>query len=153
MTMTTITQYLKADHHRCDTRLAAAETCVAAQRWSMALAAFLEFDTHMRRHLDLEESILFPAFEQMPGTPTGPTTMMRLEHQQIRDIAASMKDALTACDADGFSAEADVLHIMMGQHNMKEESVLYPMADRFLADRVGDIVATMQRAPDQADRS
>lgn len=151
--MTTITQYLKADHHCCDARLAAAETCVAEQRWSMALTAFLEFDTHMRHHLDLEETILFPAFEQIPGTPTGPTSMMRLEHRQIREIAASMKDALTARDADGFSAEADVLHIMMGQHNMKEESVLYPMADCFLADRAGEIIASMQHGHDQAERS
>lgn len=153
MTMTTITQFLKADHHCCDAQLAAAETCVAEQRWSVALTAFLAFDTHMRRHLDLEESILFPAFEQTPGTPPGPTSMMRSEHQQIREIAAIMKDALMAQDADGFSAEADVLHILMGQHNMKEESVLYPMADRFLADRAGDLVATMQHRHDQLERS
>lgn len=151
--MTTITQYLKADHHRCDEHLAAAETCVAEQRWSMAVTAFQHFDAQLRHHLGLEENILFTAFEQTPGTPPGPTGMMRSEHQQIRELAASMKDALMAQDADGFSAEADVLHIMMGQHNMKEESVLYPMADRFLADRAGDIIAAMQRGHDQLERS
>jgi hemerythrin-like domain-containing protein len=76
--------------------------------------------------------------------------MMRAEHQQIRDLADSMKAALLANDADAFSAGADVLHILMGQHSMKEESVLYPMADRFLAGRAGDVIAEMQCKHDRS---
>ena len=143
--MTTIAHYLGADHRCCDEQIVAAETWAARHNWRAAITAFLEFDSALRCHLDIEESILFPAFEQAPGVPPGPTGMMRAEHQQIRDLADSMKAALLANDADAFSAGADVLHILMGQHNMKEESVLYPMADRFLAGRAGDVIAEMQR--------
>jgi len=146
--MTTITHYLEADHRYCDEQLAVAETCVAKNSWSAARTAFVEFDRALNRHLDVEETVLFPAFERTPGAPSGPTNMMRAEHQQIRDIVDSMQGALLANDADDFSGHADVLHILMGQHNMKEESVLYPMADRFLAGTAGDVIAGMQNRHD-----
>ncbi|KRB68025.1 hemerythrin domain-containing protein [Noviherbaspirillum sp. Root189] len=139
-----ISQFLEADHHRCDEQLARAETCAGKQDWPGAETAFDDFNAKLRHHLDMEEKILFPAFEEAPGTPPGPTSMMRAEHQQIRQIIDSMKEALLAHDADAFAASADILHIMMGQHNMKEESILYPMADRFLAARAKDLIADMQ---------
>jgi hemerythrin-like domain-containing protein len=151
--MTTITHYLEADHRYCDEQLAIAETCVARNGWSAARAAFLEFDRALNRHLDIEESVLFPAFEQAPGAPAGPTNMMRAEHQQIRAIADSMQEALLANDTDDFSALADFLHILMGQHNMKEESVLYPLADRFLAGTAGEVIAGMQNRHDRYGES
>lgn len=142
--MTTISQYLEADHHRCDAQLALAETSAHKREWLAARTAFGEFDAALRHHLDMEEKVLFPAFEQTPGTPPGPTGMMRSEHRQILEITDSMKEALLADDADEFAACADVLHILMGQHNMKEESILYPMADRFLAARVDELVEEMR---------
>lgn len=143
-TMSQISQFLEADHHHCDEQLAYAETCAGKHDWLEARTAFSSFDTALRRHLDMEEKILFPAFEETPGTPPGPTSMMRAEHKQICRIIDSMKEALLAHDADEFSASADILHIMMGQHNMKEESILYPMADRFLAARANGLIAEMR---------
>jgi hemerythrin-like domain-containing protein len=142
--MSPISQFLEADHHHCDEQLALAETCAGKHDWQAARTAFAEFDAALRRHLDMEEKILFPAFEETPGTPPGPTAIMRAEHQQIRQIIDSMKQALMAHDAEEFAASTDILHIMMGQHNMKEESVLYPMADRFLGPRAMDLVADMR---------
>ena len=142
--MPTISQYLEADHHHCDGHLATAEICAGKHDWTAANAAFGEFDAALHRHLDMEEKILFPAFEQTPGAPSGPTSVMRSEHKQMRQIIDSMKHALLALDADEFAACADVLHILMGQHNMKEESMLYPMADRFLAGRKDAIIAEMR---------
>lgn len=139
-----ISQFLEADHHRCDEQLARAEACAGKNDWSEARNAFNEFDMDLRHHLDMEERILFPAFEETPGTPPGPTSMMRAEHRQICQIMDSMKEALLAQDAEEFAGFADTLHIMMGQHNMKEESVLYPMADRFLAAQANKLVADMR---------
>lgn len=142
--MTSITHYLETDHHRCDARLAIAESCIGKRQWETADTAFEEFRSSLLHHLDMEEQVLFPAFEQTPGTPSGPTIMMRAEHEQIRQIVVAMGDALRARDAEEFSAAADILHIMMGQHNMKEESILYPMADRFLDGQSDDIISGMR---------
>jgi len=151
--MSTIAQFLEADHHHCDAQLAIAETCAGKQDWPAAQSAFGEFDAAMHRHLDMEEKVLFPAFEQTPGTPSGPTGMMRSEHQQMRQIIDSMKQALLDQDQSEFAACADVLHILMGQHTMKEESILYQMADRFLAGRRDDIIAEMRELHDLSGAS
>jgi len=42
-----------------------------------------------------------------------------------------------------FAGHAETLHILMQQHNMKEEQVLYPMTDRLLGGQAADLVAQM----------
>ena len=39
-------------------------------------------------------------------------------------------DAARASKADAFQSVAETLLIMMEQHNMKEENILYPMCDQ-----------------------
>jgi len=59
----------------------------------------------------------------------GPTMVMRHEHQNMRDTLAALQYALDKQDAAASAGEAETLLIMMQQHNMKEESVIYPMLD------------------------
>jgi hemerythrin-like domain-containing protein len=63
----------------------------------------------------------------------GPTQMMRFEHAQMRDLIEQMERALNGRDGSGFAGAAETLLILMQQHNMKEENILYPMCDRSLA--------------------
>jgi hemerythrin-like domain-containing protein len=64
----------------------------------------------------------------------GPTRMMRMEHEQIRTLMDDAVNALDAGNSDDYLGLADTLVIMMQQHNMKEENVLYPMCDQHLSD-------------------
>lgn len=139
--MSSISQILENDHARCDTLFANAEAGVVKQSWEQASTAFTEFEQAMDRHLAIEEEVLFPAFEQAIGSASGPTFVMRTEHQQLRDIIDTARTALEAHNADNFFAAADILQITMGQHNLKEEGILYPMMDRHLD---ASIVAELQ---------
>ena len=66
----------------------------------------------------------------------GPTQVMRGEHAEMRATLAQLRAALASRDLDEFGGEAETLLIMMQQHNMKEENILYPMCDmRLGADR------------------
>jgi iron-sulfur cluster repair protein YtfE (RIC family) len=56
----------------------------------------------MEQHFQKEEEVLFPAFEQSTGNTMGPTRVMRLEHQQMREALAEMAGALAAGDLDDF---------------------------------------------------
>lgn len=141
--MNKISTYMEHDHGRCDAQYALAEAQAARHAWSVAEREFARFRQLFDRHLDKEEQILFPQLERLPGNPArGPTTVMRSEHGQLRDIAALMAAALVARDSDMFFEHADTLRILMHQHNLKEESVLYPMADRLLHEH-GDAVLAM----------
>jgi len=70
--------------------------------------------------------------------------VMRGEHVQMRELLDAARDALAAKDADDYSGNAETLLIMMQQHNMKEENVLYPMCDQHLVDQVEALIPRLQ---------
>ena len=86
----------------------------------------------MLTHFKKEEDILFPEFERTTGITMGPTQVMRVEHAQARELLERMRSALEGRDKKNFLAVADTLMILLQQHNMKEEQILYPMCDQYL---------------------
>jgi hemerythrin-like domain-containing protein len=48
----------------------------------------------MLHHFGVEESVLFPRFEQSTGMYRGPTQVMRGEHVQMRQLLAAAEAAL-----------------------------------------------------------
>ena len=131
--MTTITSPLKYHHHHCDELFAEAEAAVAAGHWQAAAEQLAAFADELEEHFGTEEELLFPAFENTTGMRIGPTQMMRLEHAQMRELIEQMQAALSARQAESFAGAAETLLILMQQHNIKEENILYPMCDRSLA--------------------
>jgi iron-sulfur cluster repair protein YtfE (RIC family) len=119
------------DHHKlCDDDFAAAEDAARKSDWTACAAAYGKFRTELLAHFGVEEDVLFPAFEQRTGMTGGPTQVMRGEHAQMRDLVKQMDEALAQKNADGFGGAAETLLVMMQQHNMKEENILYPMIDQ-----------------------
>lgn len=143
--MGAMTDYLRDDHRHCDELLALVEQAVNKGDWQMALARWQEFQEATLRHFAAEEEILFPAFEDVTGMLNGPTAVMRGEHEIMRELLTSMAAALSAHDREGFLGNADTLYIMLQQHNMKEEGMLYPMSERMLRDECSALVGAMQQ--------
>lgn len=133
-----IKQFMAQDHKDCDLLFAKAENAASTGDWETAGLAFDEFIQSMERHLGIEEQELFPAFEEETGVVTGPTEMMRMEHDQMRVLFAEMSYALEQKNSDDFLGIADTLLIMMQQHNIKEEQILYSMMDQRLPEDVRD---------------
>ncbi len=132
-----IREFMAQDHKDCDLLFAAAENAVSKDDWETASQAFNEFIQAMERHLGVEEKELFPAFEEETGIMAGPTEMMRMEHDQMRVLFAEMKYAMEQKNSDDYLGIADTLLILMQQHNMKEEQILYNMMDQRLTQDVG----------------
>ena len=144
--METITDFMAADHGRCDELFVAAEKAVSEGRWDAAGPAFEAFRTATEAHFAMEEQALFPAFEAAMGATGGPTEMMRYEHGQIRGLFNEMAEALAAKDRDAFLGGAETMLVMMQQHNMKEEQILYPMTDRNLDPQRAEVLERMRQA-------
>ncbi len=142
--MNTISHYLSGDHKQCDQLFIAAERGVAEGHWADAAAAYGAFQQAMLHHFAMEEEELFPAFETAAGSSMGPTQMMRMEHRQMRALFEQMQQAVTAQQADEFLGASETLLILMQQHNMKEEQILYPMSERTLAAGGGAVLERMQ---------
>jgi iron-sulfur cluster repair protein YtfE (RIC family) len=136
-----ITAPLFQHHKHCDEIFADAEEACGNGDWATGAAAFELLHGQLETHFASEEEILFPAFEAATGMTSGPTEVMRSEHRQMRDLLAQMQGAIASRDSDAFGGAAETLLILMQQHNMKEENILYPMCDDHL--RSSDVGATL----------
>ncbi len=142
-----INDFMTTDHTHCDHLFADAENAVAGADWPAGKARFESFQSATLHHFAREESVLFPAFEAKTGIVHGPTVIMRSEHEEMREAMHGMQLALGRQDADSFLGLAETLLMLMRQHNMKEEQILYPMADQALRDDAGEMVKRMESLP------
>ena len=144
--MNGIRELMAHDHKACDDEYAQIEQALAKGGWPAVAAAIETFCASMERHLGVEEAVLFPAFEQATGITMGPTRVMRLEHAQLRGLFDELRAAAAEGDAEGLRGQAETLLIMMQQHNLKEENVLYPMCDQHLAAHASALTPQLAEA-------
>ena len=91
--------------------------------------AFYHFKEGIEVHIDWEEDILFPLFEERTGMLNrGPTFVMRKEHKQIKGILKKIDTQINAKQFDTQLLEEELL-LVLTNHNDKEESILYPGID------------------------
>jgi hemerythrin-like domain-containing protein len=153
----TVSGFLGADHHRLteywEVFLEAVKACELSYDTLFttekghrvaAVDRLSQFIFGLHRHIRMEEDCFFPLFEDRTRMPagTGPTAVMRAEHQEIEAILRRVGKLLSAGDC------ATVIQTIEGQpvhpsalfrsHDMKEESVLYPMADRLFTQAEKD---------------
>lgn len=127
-----ISAFLKSHHAHCDDLFIQLEQFCLDGRWNDANLALNQFRNALENHLSEEEDYVFPAFEVAAGMTNGPTHVMRLEHRQMRELVAQIECAAGEHDGNAAAGAIEVLLILMQQHNMKEESILYPMIDQAL---------------------
>jgi hemerythrin-like domain-containing protein len=137
----TITSFLTEDHSRCDDLWTRTEDAVQAQRG--ARDAWNAFRTAIDRHFRMEEEALFPALERAVGGRFPPVGVMLMEHRQMRELFTQLDAAIAAGDVDEFSGLSQTLLIVMEQHNLKEQNILYPTADRALGATTATILEQM----------
>jgi hemerythrin-like domain-containing protein len=139
-----ILEFMRDDHRVCDHLYTDAENALAAKNSDEAKRLFGEFYRATNHHFDMEERELFVTFEKRTGMVGGPTQMMRYEHQQLRAQLEAMQKALNEDNYDDFFGIGESMMIMLQQHNMKEEQMLYPMIDSALEGDAGLMVQTLK---------
>lgn len=126
--MGAISDFMGRDHDRLDEIFAGLRRERDAAR---AKELFLQFDSGLRAHIVWEEEILFPVFEDRTGMKnSGPTAVMRMEHDQIKHHLQTLKEGATQGDP---GRVMDALLEVLAGHNQKEEHILYPWLDQFLS--------------------
>ena len=134
-TIQSLKEFFTLDHRRCDEKWAEVEAAAQAGDVEVEKEKWRIFQGEMLRHLRMEEEVMFPAFEQASGmTESGPTFVMRSEHEQMRGLIEQMGAAADADDYDELVDLGDTLLMLIQQHNQKEEQMLYPMAEQVLVD-------------------
>jgi uncharacterized protein (DUF2249 family) len=149
----TVSDALAWDHDRLDAierdAFAARDRGEAAE----ACRLFDEFARGLGRHIAFEEAILFPAFENATGHPptAGPTAVMREEHRIIRSLLSEISAELRDPAASPVDRRRSLAWVL-GEHNVKEEQMLYPMTDSVLGpDGADELVRRIQAFRSPAD--
>ena len=133
--MTTILEFMSEDHDRLDNKIKmySAEKLVNIEQ---ANGIFLFFKRELERHITWEEDILFPIFERKSGIKDdGPTSVMRIEHIQIKNHLQKIKEKLHAKIIQNPCKEEVALFKMLESHNQKEENILYPGIDNLTSEQ------------------
>ncbi len=142
--MSTISSFLTTDHRACDEEFADMEDAVASGDWDLSAEKLNKFITDLLHHFDMEEKVMFPTFEDVTGMIQGPTMIMRMEHDQMRQLLNALQEDLEKKDKNHFFGVSESLMMLMQQHNMKEEQMLYAMADVHLASLVPQVIENMK---------
>ncbi len=138
--------FFSQDHSDGDARWVDVEELLDSADTNAARGVWQSFDAGIRRHFAMEEEVLFPAFDARSGMGGGgPTAMMRMEHQQMRGLLDQIGEAMEAGDAQEAMDIGDTLLMMTQQHNVKEEGMLYPMAENMLAGNWATLAAELEK--------
>jgi len=136
--------FFTTDHRASDALWADVEAAVDDDDSAAAQAAFVAFEAATRRHFAMEEEVLFPAFEKATGMTMGPTQVMRSEHEQMRGLLSQMA-LVAASDLAALVEHGDTLLMLTQQHNLKEEGMLYPMAEAHLGAEWPELARELRR--------
>ncbi len=123
------------DHRECDNLYAPLEEALSEGDFEKALALYTPFKDAMLTHFAMEEDVLFPKMEEFVGGGEGPIYVMKMEHDQIRSIIHQLGEAINDKNVQKALGLGETFMIMTQQHNMKEEQILYTMADQLLLDK------------------
>lgn len=122
---------LEREHRQIDEGV---ESFVADASSSRALEQLSRAIAALRRHIYLEEEVLFPALRgDVESGLMAPIFVMLREHARLWSTMDELEHEAAAA-----SASPDVMHlchqllVQLQHHNLKEERILYPEADRSL---------------------
>ena len=142
-----INEALAWDHDRLEVIEAEAFAARAAGDYTLAAARYGDFAAGLRRHIGFEEKVLFPEFSSISGMPAdaGPVAVMCEEHREIEQYVARILAAIGDPERDP-EPDRRQLHYVLGEHNLKEEEMLYPATDEGLAPKArAELVQRIQQ--------
>jgi len=142
--MPTIKEFMTQDHRDCDDTFAAMEQKANSEGLPAAKEAYAQMAQEMEHHFQMEERVLFPQFEEKTGMTQGPTQMMRMEHTQMRSLIKEIAEALEEENKDRFFGLTETMMIMLQQHNMKEEQMLYTMIQQHMSAENDQLLMLME---------
>ncbi len=141
-----VAEALAWDHDRLDALESLAIGARSAGDFDAATADYARFACGLKRHIRFEEDVLFPRFEQEAGLDPscGPTAVMRFEHGELLLLLESTAAAIGQPDSAVVSLRRR-FHEVIGEHNEKEELILYPGIDHVVGPEESDaLVARFQ---------
>ncbi len=145
--MASINEFFSAQHRACDRIFEEMEETISRKDWPQAESLYKALSKDTLQHFSNEEEALFLLFEEKTGMRAGPTQVMRSEHIELRELLQRIGDAVQAGNQDEALGTAETFFLFLQQHNVKEEQMLYPMADQALQGSLHELSAKVPGFP------
>ena len=100
---------------------------------------------HLKRHIALEEEVLYPAYESALHAPQGPTTALRKEHSTIIRLLQDIAPVIRIRDSEHLLECLAHLENQMIKHHEKEEDIFLPMASHILNSRRDELLSSLRQ--------
>jgi len=155
------TTALSQDHQVVLSKLLELEQAVAARSEGepdaqvegviRGIAGFLQ--SEIPPHFDREEKLLFPPLAALGMQWTGLLAVILAEHEGLHELRAKLMAAIADADReprglDEVRRRADDFLIVLRRHINKEDTLIFPMAEKDLgSERLAEIAAEMHHDP------
>ena len=125
---------LTRDHKRLDALLAQAMRLVNQGDVTAAAPLLRELGTALRRHVEIEDGVLAPAFGMSDTRNDAPAAIMQREHHEILGQLEAIAESLaqSAPPAGEVGAFCAILSGTLAKHEYREENNLFPQWRRAL---------------------
>ena len=137
--MSSTDNWLEHEHSLYENLLLQCQDAVESEDWGTADLLFKKMLTSLKRHMALEEEVLYPAYESSSHAPQGPTQALRAEHDQIVRLVTDTAQVIKSRGSDHVLECLLQLETQMIKHHEKEEDIFLPMASHILAAKREEI--------------
>jgi iron-sulfur cluster repair protein YtfE (RIC family) len=137
--MSSTDNWLIHEHSLYENLLSRCTEAIEIEDWEDADLLFKRMVTHLKRHMAVEEEVLYPAYEAATHAPQGPTGALRDEHDHIVRLIMDMARVIKTRDSDYVLECLSHLEKQMIKHHEKEEDIFLPMASHILDARREEI--------------
>ena len=138
-------KWLEGDHGRLDELWDRAMALWSVDQ-GQAVPLFHHFEEGLMRHMQVEEGMLFPFFEQRGREPEHHLVVLLCsEHEEIRGALKSFISEVDRRTKDLGGAETQLRNALWA-HNTREEGLLYPWFDQGVSEGEGRELSTTVRS-------
>lgn len=124
--------WLNHDHENFESAVYKCRSACDDANWPLVQQVFNELVTSYKFHVQIEEEVLFPAYEQHPDVPRDPTDSLRADHTQIFRLMENILQQLGQSPDDSVAEDLSLLYRTLIRHHEKEEQIFLPMASQAL---------------------
>lgn len=138
--MSSTDNWLEHEHSLYEDLLSGCQDAVECEDWKGADQLFGEMVASLKRHMAMEEEVLYPAYESESSAPQGPTQELRAEHDQILRLVGDVVRVIKSRGSDHALECLAHLENRMIKHHEKEEDIFLPMASHILDAKREEII-------------
>ena len=141
--MNETSNWLLHDHRKYDALLTECEMAAGMADWKDTVHLFNEFVADLKLHMQMEDEVLYPFFEEEVSDAADKIAVLYEEHENLVRLLRDMVSVIKTKNIELFTESVLLLHGAMNKHNYHEEVVFQCLGENSLLTRRDEIMARL----------